>query len=207
MKPERPALVGKEAKKHRLIQVIGEILSTEGFRGLGVNKVAKRAGMDKVLIYRYFGGLPELVHAFSLTVDFWPSLDELLGADLERLDDLAPDEQMAFFFKSYLRALRRRPATMNILLWKITENNELIKQLEAVPTRTALEFFERLEKIPEDRDLTAVVILMFGAITHLILQSRKRRSIGGIDLHDEAGWKRIEDGIDLLLQGIFSNNG
>jgi AcrR family transcriptional regulator len=62
---------GKEAKKRRLIQVIGEILDTDGFQGLGVNKVAKRAGMDKVLIYRYFGGLPELVLAFSQTVDFW----------------------------------------------------------------------------------------------------------------------------------------
>ncbi|MBI5593094.1 MAG: TetR/AcrR family transcriptional regulator [Deltaproteobacteria bacterium] len=202
-----PSLEGKKAKMHRLIQVVGEILSEEGFQGLGVNKVAKRAGMDKVLVYRYFGGLPQLVLAFSHTVDFWPSLGELLGAEPERLNDLSPGEQMAFFFKSYLRALRRRPATINILLWKFTENNELTKQMETVPTRTALEFFEILEKIPEDRDLAAVVVLMFGAITNLLIKSRRQRFVGGIDLYDEKGWKRIEDGIDLLLNGIFPDKG
>ena len=198
---------GKEAKKRRLIQVIGEILDTDGFQGLGVNKVAKRAGMDKVLIYRYFGGLPELVLAFSKTVDFWPSLDELLGEHPDQLDDLGPEEQLAFFFKSYLQALRRRPTTMNLLLWRITENNELTKRFEAFGTRIALEFFERLEKIPTDLDLTAVVVLMFGAINNLILLSRNRRVVGGIDLHDEKGWQRIETGIDMLLRGIFSSQG
>ena len=203
MNPKTSPLEGKEETKHRLIQAVGDILATEGFQGLGVNKVAKRAGVDKVLIYRYFGGLPELIIAFSQTVDFWPTLDELLGDEPEQLDNLGPSEQLAFFFKSYLGALRRRPATINILLWKISEYNELTKQIESIQTRTALEFFERLEKIPDNHDLTAVVVLMFGAINHLMLQYRKRRFIGGIDLNEEAGWVRIETGIDLLLQGIF----
>lgn len=195
---------GKEAKIDRLIQVVGEILSEEGFQGLGVNKVAKRAGMDKVLVYRYFGGLPQLLLAFSRTVDFWPSLEELLGEDPEGLKALSPGEQMAFFFKSYLRALRRRPATVSILLWKFNENNELTKQLEEVPMKSALEFFEVLNRIPADRDLTAVVVLMFGAISNLLFKSKRQRAVGGIDLFEENGWKRIEDGIDMLLHGVFS---
>ena len=47
----------------RLLAAVGEVLARDGFAALGVNAVAKQAGVDKVLIYRYFGGLPELIQA------------------------------------------------------------------------------------------------------------------------------------------------
>ena len=194
---------GREETKRRLLEVVGEILADEGFQGLGVNKVAKRAGVDKVLIYRYFGGLPQLVLAFSQTVDFWPTVEELLGPDPQSLDALDANAQLAFFFKSYLRALRNRPITMSILAWRVTDNSELAKQIDDVRIRTALEFFERLEHVPYDQDLTAIVVLMFGAITNLILRSQYNNQVGGFDLSTDEGWRRIEDGIDLLLRGTF----
>lgn len=45
----------KEQTKRRLIDAVGEIFRTSGYPGLGVNKVAKAAGVSKELIYRYFG--------------------------------------------------------------------------------------------------------------------------------------------------------
>ncbi len=204
-KSNAPLIRGKEAKKKHLLKVVGQILGSEGFKGLGVNKVAQKAGVDKVLIYRYFGGLPELVLAFSHTVDFWPSLDELLGPEPEKLNDLGADEQMAFFFKSFLRALRRRPMTMNILQWRESENNELATRLDDIRMRSALEFFERLENIPDERDLTGIVVIIYSAISSLIIRSQKQSFFGGIDLATEDGWKRIDDAIDLLLHGTFTS--
>ena len=55
----------REATRARLIAAVGNLLAREGFKGLGVNAVAREAGVDKVLIYRYFGGLPELIVAFG----------------------------------------------------------------------------------------------------------------------------------------------
>ena len=39
------------------------LLAEEGFQGFGVNAVARRAGCDKQLIYRYYGGLNGLIDA------------------------------------------------------------------------------------------------------------------------------------------------
>ena len=195
---------GREAKKKHLFNVIEDILLNEGYTGLGVNKVAHKAGIDKVLIYRYFGGLPELILAFSKSIDFWPSLDELRGEEPEKLNELGPEEQLAFFFKSFLKALRRRPMTMNILQWRESEKNELVKQFDEIRMRSALEFFECLDNIPDEQDLSAIVVLIYSAISNLIMRSQKQSFIGGIDLSTEDGWKRIDDGIDLLLHGTFS---
>ena len=46
--------------RRRLISAVGSLLAREGFKGIGVNAVAREAGVDKKLIYRYFDGLPGL---------------------------------------------------------------------------------------------------------------------------------------------------
>ena len=194
----------KKQTKEKLIHAVGKILGEEGFKGLGVNKVARVAGVDKVLVYRYFGGLPELIGAFSRTVDFWPGLEELIGPDPDRLKRLPPDQQVAEFFKSFLSALRKRPVTLDILAWELLERNELTKQLEEIRIKTVLGYFEYLDEIPDDENLSAIVVLMGGAVYHLLVKSRINTSIGGIDLESEKGWLRINRGIDLLLKGIFS---
>lgn len=44
--------------EERILAAVGAILAEAGgSRRIGVNAVAARAGVDKVLIYRYFGGL------------------------------------------------------------------------------------------------------------------------------------------------------
>lgn len=194
----------KEVTKKKLVSAVGSILSKDGFKGLGVNKIAKRAKVDKKLIYRYFDGLPGLVYAYSETVDFWPTVEELLGPDPEKIRKMGGDDQMSFFFKSFLRALRKRPITQDILAWEMLEKNELSKQLEHIRVKTALEYFEQMENLPDDKDLTAIVMLMAGAIYFLLIRSRIDNSIGGLDLVTEEGWKRVEDGIDLLIHGTFN---
>ena len=71
-----------------------------------------------------------------------------------------------------------------------------VSQLSAI-------FFMQLGGIPSEPDLTAVVVLMSGAITNILIQAQTRSFVGGIDLSTEAGWKRIEAGIDLLFRGTF----
>lgn len=194
----------KEQTKRKLIKAVGSVIGREGFKGFGVNKIAKAAGVDKVLVYRYFGGLPGLVEAYSKTVDFWPTVEELIGPDPDAVRKMPPDQQMAEFCKSFMAAMRKRPVTQDILAWELFERNELSKKLEDVRIRTILECFECLDEIPADENLSAIVVLMGGAIYHLLLRSRINGYIGGIDLESEKGWDKINKGIDLLLAGIFN---
>lgn len=194
----------KTQTRKKLIKAVGTVLAKHGFKGLGVNKVAKTAGVDKVLVYRYFNGLPGLVSAYSQAVDFWPPVEELLGPDPDSVKSLTPDMQVAHFFKAFMAALRKRPVTQDILAWELLERNELSKEMEERRIRTILEFFEQLETLPDDDNLSAIVALMAGAVNHLIVKSRITPSISGIDLESEAGWDRINRAIDLLLKGIFT---
>ncbi len=196
----------KAEKKRRMCRAVGEVLARDGFEALGINRVAQAAGVDKVLVYRYFGDLPNLVLAYSHTVDFWPDIDELLGPDPEKIAVLGPKEQLAYFFKSTLRAIRRRPTTMKILIWRQSEDNVLARQIDDIQMLSALAFLERLENIPVEQDLTAIVLILSTAIFGLLCRSLTRGAIGGVDLTTESGWMRIEEGIDLLLQGSWATD-
>ena len=55
-----------------------DVLAETGFQGFGVNAVARRAGCDKQLIYRYFGGLEGLVDAIGADLATW--LEDSLAA-------------------------------------------------------------------------------------------------------------------------------
>ena len=51
--------------EQHLTDAVGKIIREEGFKGLGINRIAKEAGCDKVLIYRYFGSMDGLIEGFS----------------------------------------------------------------------------------------------------------------------------------------------
>ncbi len=195
---------GKDENKRRLIKSVGTVLARDGFNKLGVNSVSREAGVDKVLIYRYFGGLHQLVNEFCETIEFWPDVEELIGQDEDKLNSMNAEEQLVFFFKRFIKALRSRPTTQMIMVWWDTEpNGQLAEHLDDIRMRTALEFFERLENIPFEKDLTAVVLILYAAISNLIVKSQTGGFVGGIDLKTDSGWQRIEDGIELLIGGVF----
>jgi len=195
----------KKITKEKLIKAVGRVMADVGFQQLGVNMVAREAGVDKKLIYRYYSGLQGLVTEYAQTLDFWPSAEELVGEDKDRLKKMEPHELMGLFFKRYLRAILNRPHTLEILAWEAIERNDLTKALEEVRVKTALEFFELMEnEPPEEVDLTALVLFMAGAVNFLAVRSRKHKSLGGVDLQSEEGWGRIEKTIDQLLIGVLA---
>lgn len=194
----------KELTKKRLVKAVGKVIAEIGFQSLGVNHVAREAGVDKKLIYRYFHGLPNLVAEYGKTVDFWPTGEELLGPDLESVKKMQPHEVMSLFFKRYLRAILSRPHTLEILAWEAIERNELTKGLEEIRAKTALEFFELMEQDPpEEVDLTALVLIIAAAANFLAVRSRIHRTLGGVDLQSDEGWKRIEGTIEKMMEGVL----
>lgn len=194
----------RELTRERLVWAVGEVLAREGFKGLTEDKVCAEAGVERRLLYRHFHGLKGLLVAFRSRPEFWPSAEELVAGEGETLRRLPPDELMAEFFKRYMRAMRRRPQTLEILSWEARERNAYTRVLEVGRERTALEFFEHMgEDPPEDVDLSVLVALVAGAVHFLTVRSRVGDYFGGLDLRKEEDWRRVERAIaDLFRRSL-----
>ena len=195
----------REATRARLIKAVGTLLARKGFKGLGVNAVARQAGVDKVLIYRYFGGLPQLIAAFGREGNFWPSIKELAGGDVEAYSQLPVTEQLSRLGRNFMRAIRSRPITQEILAWEMIERNELTLELEAIRENTMMNFFDMFFT-PNDNgpDIAAMGAIIGAGVSYLVSRGRQISIYNGIDLQSEAGWQRLERAIDAMIKGLFA---
>ena len=126
----------RERTKTRIIDAVGRLLTRSGFRAIGVNAVAEAAGVDKVLIYRYFGGLAGLLEAVAEEPDLWPTVDEVLteaGIDEDRPGDASTlADAVAPLLGAYMRLLRRRPAALEAVAWGSIERGFIFAPRTAI---------------------------------------------------------------------------
>jgi len=194
------------ATKERIIHAVGSLLAREGFMALGINAVAKEAGVDKVLIYRYFGGMPELLRAFGESEEFWPSAAEFLGDDIEIILSMPLAEIVPIVLINFAKALRRRPVTLEIMAWELVENNELTEVLTKVREDMSIEIFRELSAklVDVDTDVPAIATLLSAAVSYLLLRSRNIEVYNTVDIRSDKGWERIEKSITMICKQCLS---
>ena len=197
----------KEETKKALLKALEQVLVRDGFSCVGVNAVAREAGVDKVLIYRYFGGLEGLVRAFCEQTDFWPSLGDLLGGDPNLLlPDMTLREASIRVLRGYLRELRQRPVTQQILRWELVERNTVTDILAESRETLGMAQLARISAhvpLPAHADIAALAATLHAALMYLVLRSGTARFYQGVDLHSDEGWERVASSVELLVNAWF----
>ena len=198
----------REETKARILAAVGRLLAESGFRSLGVNAIAREAGVDKVLIYRYFEGLPLLLQSFAQEGDYWPTVDELVG-DETALNAETLADWMAYLLSRFSDQLQERPMTQEILRWELLEGNELTRELANVRDRFALDtlkFLEGKASFPPDKDIPAISAVLVAGVVYLMLRTKSSGTFMGVDFSSPAGWQRIQAALDAIVQLTVDGN-
>ncbi len=201
----RPVKRDKQQTRARILAAVGDILLNQGFEKLGINSVAGAAGVDKVLIYRYFGDLNGLLTAYADENADSAALPPLAWPSRERLLD--PAAVTSALLKNQLEELRRRPLAQATLRSEIHDENVLTQKLSPAREKLAREYLAKLpldlDKHPE-LDPGTVFALIHAGISYLVVSASRLDAYQGIDLKSARGWKRIEQAIDKLVAGYFN---
>ena len=126
----------KENTKRKLLDAVGVILKKDGFGGLGVNKVAKLAGVSKILIYRYFGDFNELVKSCVVENNFWtnnltePAASEDTSLSMQQSINLLLKERFNYFYDhcQMQAVLLNDTSDYHIVIKKRAGSNRLLKR-------------------------------------------------------------------------------
>lgn len=201
----------RDETEARLISAVEQLILESGFGAIGINALARRAGVDKVLIYRYFGGLPGLLAAYGERGEFWWQVEDLFaepfpdGNDTEELLNA-----LALIFRRHAGFLRSHPVTLEVIAWEMSERNELTEALEAVRESRSIAAMRRIGEQfhavePEILEQTAPVFGLLGAATnYLSARARQLRTFNGIDLQSEQGWTLLSQTAEKMIAGVFS---
>jgi len=113
----------RQQTEKRIVDAAIGLLAEEGFAGFGVNAVSARAGVDKVLLYRYFSGLDGLLEHIGRTETLFPAAAAMLDSDITG------------FCRNYHRAIADNALAASLHNWERVVENPLThafrKQREA----------------------------------------------------------------------------
>ncbi|MFN3230553.1 MAG: TetR/AcrR family transcriptional regulator [Alphaproteobacteria bacterium] len=199
-----------EATRQNILDAVGRVLARDGFSGLGVNAIAKEAGIGKPLIYRYFGGLPQLLEEFGRDADFWLGIDDIL-AEVERETGGAEQQDYGELIRlalvGYARVLRKRPMVVEILASELTAPAEIIAPLAKARRdtgREALEEFLDGVEPPAGVDVDAIFGIFLASFHYLILRGRVDSGFWSVPIDDEDEWARFENAMSLIIRQVFA---
>jgi AcrR family transcriptional regulator len=194
----------REATERRILDAARTVLAAAGSDGFGVNAVARAAGCDKQLIYRYFGGLDGLLEAIGADLAAW-------WADRLRPDDGQPPPEsygalMLSLGLALLDALRADPLARQIALWELSSASDHVQRLAAARSRAMADWMrDRRGALapPPGVDAPAANALMVGAVLHLVLAGQTAGQSTGLPLRTEADWDRVRAALRSLVASLY----
>jgi len=193
----------REATRTRIMDAAQRIAERDGFEACGVNAIAQEAGVDKVLIYRYFGGLHGLLSAVIAERAAWPA---------SRPTDLstAPSagSSLAAALIDVARDIRARPVAQRALAWEAAgrADREITKPISQ-GRESALSglgaALRDAHAVPARFDLEAVGALVTAGLTVLATRSDANVPFFGLCPHQDADWRRIEKAAVTILRALL----
>lgn len=194
-----PKTRNREATRAALLDAAKQTLAEQGFQNFGVNAVARQAGCDKQLIYRYFDGLDGLLAAMGEDVALW-----LGEAPAIRHGDSYGD-WIAAMADAYLMALRGNPLLQKIILWELAAAPGSLKPLTEARGRAMMAWMAqargRLTPPPEAGLINATII---AAIQTFVLSAASTGAFSGLPLKDDADWSRLRAGLRTLAGRLYA---
>lgn len=189
----------REATERRLVDTVGELIRENGFEKIGVNAVAARSGVSKILVYRYFGSVEGLLAAYIRRYDLWLNFPQ----------DLPGREELPEFLKRTFRAqiarLRGDATLKRLYRWELSSDNELIVRLREQREQVGRELIRRVCDVagrPEEQ-IAPLASLLSASVTYLALLGEFCPVYNGIPLQEDAGWEQIGRGIDQIVDAIL----
>lgn len=203
-KKEVKPLRDKEKSKQKFLDAVEKILHTKGFSGLKVNDIARTAGLDKKLMYTYFGSRDQLIDEYIRSQDFWSNVKaESAGPIIDdggkTLSKMMLISQFDYVFKN--------KEFQKILLWGLLENRKSLKKLADDREENGAMLFESITDpyFKENaKRYRAIIALLISGIYYLdIYATTNDCTFCGLDLKTEEGRSEIENALSFLIDKTY----
>ncbi len=107
-----------EERREQLLDATLALVTEEGYEGVSMEGIARRAEVTKPVVYDLFGSLPELLEAL-LDREEERALLQLAELMPPRVDDADPPQALVEGLDALLRAIEERPDTWRLILMPV----------------------------------------------------------------------------------------
>ncbi|RZJ70306.1 TetR/AcrR family transcriptional regulator [Flavobacterium sp.] len=197
----------KELSKQKFLDAVDKLFKEKGFSALKVNDIAQEAGLDKKLIYRYFGGKDELVDEYIKSLDFWSNVKK--EAHTPDFTDGGREfsKRMLSLQFDYLN---ENESFKKLLLWGLSEVREPLTKIadereingEMLLSNITDPFFGK-----DAQTYRATIALLISGGYYLSLYAGVNgNTFCGIDITTDEGKSQIKDAMSKVVDFLYDSN-
>lgn len=189
----------REQTKKRLLDALGSIIKNEGFAKIGVNSIAAKAGVSKVLIYRYFGSIEDMVVDYLSENDFWATF----SVEFPKNEDVK--EYLKKVFRNQISQLKHSALLKELYRLELTYPNPIIEKLRLKREAKAMTIINIVGQLAgkSTDEVASLSAILSASISNLVLLSETCPIYNGIDIQHENGWEQLLKGFDMIIDSWF----
>ncbi len=186
--------------EEEILSAVDTVICREGFTSLGVNAVAREAGVSKVLIYRYFDDFDGLIRRWAEKNNYWTEKNSQIDGDADS------KELVKSIFAEYGRSLRKDAARREMLRWLLARDTDTGRRIMERTEESGLELsrlFTSRSSAEKSCDTEALFALLTAGISYLSLMEDRAGVFNGIDIRSAEGWERINRMISAIIDELL----
>ncbi|HUH25602.1 MAG TPA: TetR/AcrR family transcriptional regulator [Flavobacterium sp.] len=195
----------KERTKSKMIQAVGRVISKKGYSGLNATSIAKECGVDKRLVWTYFGSVDNLIEEYITQRDFWKytakdSINTMFTSNI------ITKEQVNDLLQHQFDTLLSDKILQRIIHWEIGENKPFLRSLADQRELMGEGLFQLVEPRFSNSpvNIRAVTALLISGIYYLSLHGKINGSLFcGLDINIEKDKIEISKAIEYLIYHLF----
>lgn len=185
----------REQTESKILEAVASIVESDGFEKLGINTIALKANVSKMLIYRYFGGLEELVARFIMQKDYWANTATLI------LNPHSVGDSIKSMFRNQIEQLRNDVTLRRLCRWELSCHNACIDRLRDKREENGCNLIKVVSRLTgcSNSEVASLASILSASISYLTLIEDQCPTYNGIALQTDKGWEQIAQGVDMIV--------
>ncbi|HWW38837.1 TetR/AcrR family transcriptional regulator [Pedobacter sp.] len=190
----------KERTKLKFIEAVGKIIREEGYAGLKLKKIVDTAGVDRKLLYHYFGSIDNLVETYVRQKDYYADFDRNVNELLRSVKGEYSTDLIKGVMHEHLHSFSKDVDMQQAILWHLNGGNPAINDVYEQREKIGGIFLDLAEPnfAAVDIDIKARIAIIVTGIYFMVLN--KKSLICGIDLKTTEGIARIRNEISNIIE-------
>lgn len=201
------AVRNKEQSKQKFLNAVGEIVREKGYTALKVNDIAKVAGLDKKLIYNYFGSVDGLLDQYIRSLDFWNNAS--IDVDPTEITDGGKEISKQLLTQQYDYVANNKEL-QEILIWGLAESRKSLKDVNVGREENGEMMFKAIADpyfANNATDFRTAMAIMISGIYYLNMYTTNADTFCGINISNEQGREQIKSTLKKMLDMLYDNLG
>ena len=185
----------REQTESKILEAVASIVESDGFEKLGINTIALKANVSKMLIYRYFGGLEELVARFIMQKDYWANTATLI------LNPHSVGDSIKSMFRNQIEQLRNDVTLRRLCRWELSCHNASFDRLRDKREENGCNLIKVVSRLTGcfNSEVASLASILSASISYLTLIEDQCPTYNGIALQTDKGWEQIAQGVDMIV--------